>query len=85
MTHDPFRLASERELAAINQRIAEGQVLNRSGMVVTQPLDAALINRSGTLIAPIYDGIITLLADEMIPVDELKDVLTPARGDEATS
>ncbi len=85
VTHDPFRVASGRELAAINQRVAAGKVLNRSGQVVTQPLDAALVNRSGTLIAPVFGGIITLLADEMIPADSLQDILNPTEQGEGTT
>ncbi len=54
-----------------NQKIASGNVDNRSGKTVTRLLGCGLINDDGSLIIPVHDGIVVMLEDELIPTAQL--------------
>ncbi len=68
-TKEAVRLADERTLNAVNASIAEGEVRNRAGEPVVQPLQEALIREDGALLYPVRDGIPVMLMDEAIPLD----------------
>ena len=59
-------LADEQEVAAINQRIARMELVNRTGAVVTQKIEGALIREDGAFFYPIRDDIPIMLIDEAI-------------------
>jgi len=67
-TKEAVRLADERTLQAVNASIAEGEVRNRAGEKIVQPLQEALIREDGSLLFPVRDGIPVMLMDEAIPV-----------------
>ncbi|TVR65335.1 MAG: hypothetical protein EA422_04425 [Gemmatimonadales bacterium] len=67
-TKEAVRLADEQTLKAVNASIAEGEVRNRAGETIVQPLQEALIREDGSLLFPIRDGIPVMLMDEAIPV-----------------
>jgi uncharacterized protein YbaR (Trm112 family) len=69
------RLATTDELNTLNARIAKG-VSNNGGVVVTEPLEAAIIRADGTFAYPVREEIPVMLIDEAIP---LKDGLPPLR------
>jgi uncharacterized protein YbaR (Trm112 family) len=64
----PLRFASDREIAAINERIAAGGVRNRGGGEVGSKLEAGLVCEGESVVFPIMDGIPILLRDEAIPI-----------------
>lgn len=68
-TKEAVRVADERTLEAVNASIAEGEVRNRAGDTVVQPLQEALIRKDGALLFPVRDGIPVMLMDEAIPLD----------------
>lgn len=72
VTRSSLELLPERELAALNDLIRERQIKNREDTVVDQPLDEALVTRSGKLIYPIRDGIPVLLEDQAMPLQQLE-------------
>ncbi len=72
VTRSPLELLPERELSALNELIRERQIKNREDTVVDQPLDEALVTRSGKLIYPIRDGIPVLLEDQAMPLQQLE-------------
>ena len=67
----PLSLAAPELLAAVNGRIAHpaaGEVRNRAGMIVQEPMDGALLPSDGSAIYPVRDGIPVLLVDEALPL-----------------
>ena len=69
--HSPLSEAEEPLLAKLNGAIAEGQIENKGGHPVTEPLKAALIRQDKTLLYPVVDGIPVLLVDEGIDLKQL--------------
>ena len=72
VTRSSLELLPERELHVLNQLIGERQIKNREDTVVDQPLEEALVTRSGKLIYPIRDGIPVLLEDQAMPLQQLE-------------
>jgi uncharacterized protein YbaR (Trm112 family) len=62
--------APPEQLQRINQAILRGEVANRLGQRIEQPLEEGLINQDHSLLYPVYDGIAQMLADEAIAVGE---------------
>ncbi len=74
-TRGSLRLATESEVAAINARLAGGDIPQAASQ---DPLDAGLVCDEGGLFYPIQDGIPVLLAAEAI-------VFKPAAGNPSSS
>ena len=72
VTRSPLELLSERELAELNQKIAERRIKNRDDAVVEGSLDQALVTRAGKLIYPIRDGVPILLEDQAMPLAQIE-------------
>ena len=72
VTRSALELLSERELTELNQRIADRRVKNRDDAIVEEPLEQALVTRSGKLIYPIRDGVPILLEDQAMPLAQLE-------------
>ncbi len=68
----PLTMAPERLVAQVNRAIAAGQVKNQEGKTLTQPIDGGLLHRDATLLYPIQDGIPVLLANEAIPLIQIR-------------
>ena len=67
-TKEPVTLAEEEFIAALNSRIARGEVKNRAGKTVEDKLDGGLVRADGAYLYPIQDEIPILLLDEAIPL-----------------
>jgi len=67
----PLSEADEELLARLNEAIRAGQVKNKVGEAVTDPLSGGLVRQDRTLLYPIRDGIPVLLVDEAIPLDAI--------------
>jgi uncharacterized protein YbaR (Trm112 family) len=67
-TKQPVRLAPPDLLARLNQRIESGQLRNRGGSPVAQPLREALLREDGRVLYPVDDGIPVMLIEESIEV-----------------
>lgn len=72
VTRSSLELLPERELSVLNELIGERRIKNREDAVVDQPLEEALVTRSGKLIYPIRDGIPVLLEDQAMPLQQLE-------------
>lgn len=72
VTRSPLELLPERELAILNERIAAQRIKNREDIVVAEPLEEALVTRSGKLVYPIRDGVPVLLEDQAMPLMQIE-------------
>ncbi len=70
--HTPLSRADGRIVARVNRAIAAGRVTNRAGRLVDCPIDGGLLRSDKTLLYPILDGIPVLLADEAIPLTQIR-------------
>lgn len=60
----PVTQADAATLAALNARIAAGQVNNRGGHAVTEPVTEGLVRADGKYLYPVRDDIPVMLIDE---------------------
>ena len=68
----PLTPADGELLARLNRAVAAGQVENRGGKAVEEPLVAGLVRQDRTLLYPVIDDIPVLLVDEAVPLDQIK-------------
>ena len=55
----------------INQGVTTGGVINRLRNPEHQQLDGGLINDDSSLFYPVYGGILTMVGDQAIPLDQV--------------
>lgn len=67
-SYQGLALAAESVLRQLNERVKVGQLRNRSGQIVTEPLDGGLVREDGRYLYPIRGEIPVLLVDEAIPI-----------------
>ena len=72
VTGERLRSIEPERLVVLNQQIEAGTVVDRAGRAVEHPVQEAIINQSGTLLATVDDQIINLLAEELIPTDAIE-------------
>ncbi len=65
-THQSLRVAEEAMLTALNKRLSAGQLNNRGGELLTQPLEAGLVREDGKYLYPVLGGIPVMLIEEAI-------------------
>lgn len=64
----PVTQADAATLEALNARITAGQVKNRGGQPVTEPVTEGLIRADGKYLYPVRDDIPVMLIDEALPL-----------------
>ena len=65
-TKQPLTLADAALVARLNERIEQGQLTNRGGEQVTEPIDGGLVREDGQYLYPIRDDIPVMLIDESV-------------------
>ena len=55
----------------MNQQIEAGSLVNRIGQTVNEKLDGGFVNEGQTLLLPVRDGIVILIADQAIGLSEV--------------
>ncbi len=65
-THQKLALAPPELLATLNAKIKEGQLRNRAGKALDQPLDGGLLCEDGTVLYPVRGNLPIMLIDEAI-------------------
>jgi uncharacterized protein YbaR (Trm112 family) len=68
----PLALADSALVARINGAIRAGWLRNRGDQTVVEPLDGGLIRQDNAIVYPIVRDIPVLLADEGIPLDQVR-------------
>lgn len=68
-TRQALSLADTTLLTQLNERIRHGQMSNRRGTAVTEPLDGGLIRADRRYLYPIRDDIPIMLIDEALPLE----------------
>ena len=66
----PVKLADQPLIDAINSAIAKGEVKNRGGQKIEQPIDGGLMREDRVFLYPIQDAIPIMLIDEAIPIEK---------------
>jgi uncharacterized protein YbaR (Trm112 family) len=64
-------LAEPALLETLNQRIRQGTLKNRAGIVVSDPIDGGLVREDRRYLYVIRDDIPVMLIDEAIPLQEI--------------
>ncbi len=67
----PVRMADDDLLMALNRAIEGGEVRNRRGRILEDPVQAGLVREDGAVLYPIRDGIPIMLIDEAVSVGNL--------------
>ena len=67
-TRQPVSLAPEGLLASLNQKIQAGELRNRGGQSVSDPLQEGLLREDGRILYPVDDSIPVMLIEESIEV-----------------
>jgi uncharacterized protein YbaR (Trm112 family) len=70
-TKQPVHLAEDNILARVNAAIQAGDLTNRGGDPVREPIDGGLVREDGHLLYPIRAEIPIMLIDEAIPLDQI--------------
>ena len=68
----PLSMVDDQVVAQVNRAIAAGRVTNRVGRLVDQPIDGGLLRGDNAFLYPVYDDIPVLLADEAIPLSQVR-------------
>lgn len=72
VTHKSLSLARREMLGRVNTAIAAGEVSNRGGEVLAEPLVEALVTDDSKVLYPIANGIPVLLEGESISLEQLE-------------
>ena len=67
-THQPFAIADAALIGDMNSKIKAGQLRNRGGKPVTDPIESGLLRQDRKFLYPIRNSIPVLLIDEAIPL-----------------
>ncbi|NLG16421.1 MAG: hypothetical protein GX556_03705 [Fibrobacter sp.] len=69
-TKQDLTLVSDKVIQMINGEIKKGEVKNRAGETVNEPIDAGLLREDHKYLYPIREDIPIMLIDEGIPFDQ---------------
>jgi len=73
ITHKGLSLARRDLLQSINRAIGSGELVNRDGAQLAEPLDEALVTDDGKTLYPIDDGIPVLIEGEAVALEQLNN------------
>lgn len=70
-TKEDVRLEEGPLIRSLNEKISRGEVKNRGGETVAEPMEAGLVRADGRYLYPIREDIPIMLIDEAIPLEGL--------------
>lgn len=68
-TKQDLTLVDQATITKINQMIKKGELKNRGGEIIKEPIDAGLLREDHKFLYPIREDIPIMLIDEAIPFD----------------
>ncbi len=68
-TREAVSLADEALIESLNRKIEAGQLVNRAGEQVTEPISGGLVREDGRYLYAIRDGIPIMLVEQGIPLE----------------
>lgn len=71
VTHKGLAMAPATILNSVNAAIEAGQLSNRDGKAISEPLAEALLSDDGKILYPVADGIPVLLEGEAINMEQI--------------
>ena len=72
-TREAVSPADEALIERINRKIDAGQVVNRAGEKVTEPVDGGLVREDGRYLYAIRNDIPIMLVEQAIPLEGIAD------------
>ncbi len=72
-TREAVSLADEGLVASLNRKIGAGQLVNRAGEKVTEPIDGGLVRDDGRYLYAIRNDIPIMLVEQGIPLEGVAD------------
>ncbi len=72
-THEAVSLADEALVATVNRKIEGGQLRNRAGDRVTEPIDGGLVRADGRYLYAVREDIPVMLVEQAIPLAGLAE------------
>lgn len=69
-TREAVSLADETLIQNLNRKIEAGELVNRAGETVTEPISGGLVREDGRYLYVIRDGIPVMLVEQGIPLEE---------------
>lgn len=66
----PVKLADQPLIDTINNAIEKGEVKNRGGQKIEQPIEGGLMREDRVFLYPIQDAIPVMLINEAIPIEK---------------
>jgi uncharacterized protein YbaR (Trm112 family) len=67
-THQELHIAKSALIKRLNEKIATGQLCNRVGKTISEPVENGLVRSDRNFFYPIRNGIPILLVDEAISI-----------------
>jgi len=67
-THQPIAETPPNLVARLNEQISAGNVVNRAGEKVTEPIEGGLTRQDGRYLYPVRKSIPVMLIDQAIPL-----------------
>ena len=71
VTHKGLKLAGKSDLSRVNTAIEQGNLTNRDGATLHEPLSEALITDDKKLLYPVKNGIPVLLEGESVSMEQI--------------
>ena len=72
-TREPVSLADDSIIDSLNRKIEAGQLVNRAGEKVVEPISGGLVREDGRYLYAIRDGIPIMLVEQAIPLETASD------------
>ena len=67
-THQTLQMADATLIAELNRKITSGEIKNRAGKSISEPIDSGFLRADGKYLYPVRSNIPVMLIDDAIPL-----------------